>query len=102
MVLEVMNEQKIPLKHLDSCLRQFDSVIVTDSKNMYDSIVRVEGSGLQLEERRLAAEILSYRERERPKQAGISCRWVDSDQQLADALSKSFHLTICQRNHFVV
>jgi hypothetical protein len=66
---------------------------------MYDSIVRIESSGLQLEEKRLAAEILSYRER--LQHAGISCRWVDSDQQLADALSKAFHyegfLKICQR-----
>ena len=99
MFLEIMNEEKIPIKHLDESLRSFESVIVTDSKNMYDSIVRVESSGLQLEERRLAAEILSYRER--LKQAGITCKWVDSDQQLADALSKAFHyegfLKICQR-----
>jgi hypothetical protein len=34
-------------------------------------------------------EILSYRERLHA--AGIDCKWVDSDQQLADAFSKAFH-----------
>lgn len=99
MFLEIMNEETIPVNHMDECLSSFESLIVTDSKNMYDSIVRIESSGLQLEEKRLAAEILSYRER--LQHAGISCRWVDSDQQLADALSKAFHyegfLKICQR-----
>jgi hypothetical protein len=43
---------------------------------------RIETSGLQLEERRVAIEILSIRERTR--QAGIVVKWCDSDQKLAE------------------
>ena len=71
---------------------------------MYDSVMRIESSGLQLEERRLAVEVLSYRDRLHA--AGIDCKWVDSDQQLADALSKAFHyesfLTIFQRKEIAI
>ena len=49
---------------------------------------RIETSGLQLEERRLALEVLSIRER--IKAAGMQLKCVDSDQQLADNLSKPF------------
>ena len=73
---------------MDGALSRFDDVVVTDSKNVYDSVNRIESSGLQLEERRLALEVLSIRER--TKAAGITLRWVDSDQQLADNLSKPF------------
>ena len=44
---------------------------------------------LQLEEKRVAIEILSIRER--TQQTGICVKWCDSDQQLADGLSKPFH-----------
>ena len=50
---------------------------------------RIETSGLQLEERRVAIEILSIRERTR--QAVIVVKWCDPDQKLADGLSKPFH-----------
>lgn len=86
--LDLFNEKSLSLNILDECLQQMKSVIVTDSKNMYDSVMKIESSGLQLEERRLAVEVLSYRDR--LQAAGIDCRWVDSDQQLADTLSKAF------------
>ena len=73
---------------MDEALSRMPSVVVIDSKNVYDSVVRIETSGLQLEEKRLALEVLSIRER--VLAAGVSCRWVDSDQQLADGLSKPF------------
>ena len=87
-LLDLLNEKK-SLNVLDACLRKMKPMIVTDSKSMYDSVLRIETSGLQVEERRLAVEVLSYRDR--PSAAGIDCRRVDSDQQLADALSKAFH-----------
>ena len=73
---------------MDQALEQSVSVLVTDSKNLYDSVVRIETSGLQLEERRLALEVISIRER--VKSIGVQFRWVDADQQLADGLSKPF------------
>ena len=88
MLLEWHNKHEIPLNNLDDSLKQIKSVIVTDSKNFYDSVVRVVSSGLQLEEKRLAIEIISFKERRIA--TGTECRWVDSDQQLADSLSKAF------------
>ena len=87
-VLEWMNPFPIPVREMDTALASMPSVLVTDSKNLYDSVVRIESSGLQLEERRLALEVLSIRER--VAQAGVLYKWVDSDQQLADALSKPY------------
>ena len=89
LMLDLFNERKISLDALDESLQSIPSVIVTDSKNMYDSVMKIESSGLQLEERRLAVEVLSYRDR--LQAAGIECKWVDSDQQMADTLSKAFH-----------
>ena len=88
LLLEWYNQQVIDYKDMDKALRRFQSVVVTDSKNLYDSVHRIETSGLQLEERRLALEVLSIRER--IKSAGMHFKWVDSDQQLADNLSKPF------------
>ena len=85
---EWYNPAKIPVQEMDAALGQFPSLVVTDSKNLYDSVVRVETSGLQLEEKRLALEVLSIRER--IQAIGVSFRWVDADQQLADGLSKPF------------
>ena len=93
-MLDLLNEKK-SLNVLDACLQKMKPMIVTDSKNMYDSVMRIETSGLQLEERRLAVEVLSYRDR--PSAAGIDCRRVDSDQQLADVLSKAFHCESFQK-----
>ena len=87
-MLKWYNEHPIHPRDLDRALSTFDAIVVTDSKNLYDSGNRVETSGLQLEERRLALEVLSIRERTHA--AGIQFRWVDSDQQLADNLSKPF------------
>ena len=88
MLIEWFNEKPIVARDMDKVLSQVSSVVVTDSKNMFDSVVRVETSGLQLEEKRLALEVLSIRERVR--MIGAQFRWVDSDQQLADGLSKPF------------
>ena len=97
-LLEWFNFNVIDVQNLDSCLQQIRSVIVTDSKNFYDSVARIASSGLQLEEKRLSIEILSFRERK--DATGTSCKWVDSDQQLADSLSKAYQfeamLLACQ------
>ena len=91
MFLEWHNKHVIDYKHMDETLNRASSIIVTDSKNLYDSVSRIETSGLQLEERRLALEVLSIRERVHA--TGMQLRWVDSDQQLADNLSKPFSCT---------
>ena len=88
MIIEWFNEKTIPVKCMDQALSTIPSVMITDSKNLCDSVVRIESSGLQLEEKRLALEILSIRER--VSAAGVIYKWVDADQQLGDPLSKPF------------
>ena len=88
MIIEWYNENTIPVKCMDQALSTIPSVMITDSKNLFDSVVRIESSGLQLEEKRLAIEVLSIRER--VSAAGVLYKWVDSDQQLGDPLSKPF------------
>ena len=63
------------------------SVLVCDSRNLYDALSKIESSGLHLEEKRTALEVLSIKQRTRA--AGVEIRWTDSDQQLADGLSKA-------------
>ena len=81
-------EQPVPVKCMDQAMSTIPSVVITDRKNLYDSVVRIESSGLQLEEKRLALEILSLRER--VSATGMQYKWVDADQQLGDPLSKPF------------
>lgn len=87
-LIEWFNFNAIDVQNLGSCLQQIRSVIVTDSQNFYDSIARIASSELQLEEMRLSIEILSLRERQ--DATGTSCKWVDSDLQFADSLSKAY------------
>ena len=67
-------------------MSEVPSVLVCDSRNLYDALAKIETSGLHLEEKRTAIEVLSTRETTRA--TGIEIRWVDGDQQLADGLSK--------------
>ena len=86
LLIEWQNKDPVLLHDPDFCMRQFPSVLILDCKNLYDAMSRIETSGLQLEEKRTAIEVLSIRER--TKHTNILVKWVDSDQQLADNLSK--------------
>ena len=88
-LIEWFNSDKVEHVNMESRMREIPSILIMDSKNLFDAMSRIETSGLQLEERRVAIEILSIRERTR--QTGIVVKWCDSDQQLADGLSKPFH-----------
>ena len=76
----------LSLKHADEYLSQHDSVMVCDARNIFDGVVKVETSGLHMEEKRTAIELLAIKER--LGQARVSLRWVDGDQELADGLTK--------------
>ena len=89
LLIEWFNKESVLLHGADEVMRLFPSVLILDSKNLFDAMSRIETSGLQLEEKRTAIEVLSIRER--TKDTGIIVRWVDSDQELADGLSKPFH-----------
>lgn len=88
-LLEWFNMDNLGLQEMEERMQAVPSVLIMDSKNLYDAMSRIETSGLQLEEKRVAIEILSIRER--TQQTGICVKWCDSDQQLADGLSKPFH-----------
>lgn len=87
LLLDWFNPFTIPVNMMDDCMKKIPSVLLLDCKNLYDAMSRIQTSGLQLEEKRTAIEVLSIRER--TLGAGIAVKWVDSDQQLADGLSKS-------------
>ena len=83
----IMEEpNKIDLRQPDNVLRSQESCLISDSKNVYDGLEKVETSGLHMEERRTAIELLGIKER--LAQANIRCRWVSGDQELADGLTK--------------
>ena len=85
-LLEWFNEERFLPHQTDQIMHKVPSVLILDSKNLYDALSRIQTSGLQLEEKRTAIEVLTIRER--TVETGIQIRWVDSDQQLADGLSK--------------
>jgi len=62
------------------------SVLVTDCKSLYDAVERSQSTGLNLAERRTSIEVLSCRERLHATQ--MQLKWVNSDRQLADGLTK--------------
>ena len=62
------------------------SIMVTDCKSLYDALARSESQGLGLSEKRTAIEVTATRQQ--MEATGISCKWVNSDRQLADSLTK--------------
>ena len=101
-LLDWFNKEPIHHDKVDDAMKQVQSVMVCDSRNLYDALSKIESSGLHLEEKRTAIEVLSIRER--TQATGVTIRWVDSDQQLADGLSKNNEyeqlLEICQQGAF--
>ena len=61
--VDVECTQKIDLRHTDEYLSSFESTMVCDARNIFDGIVKVETSGLQMEEKRTAIELLAIKER---------------------------------------
>ena len=74
------------LRKSGSYLSSFKSVLVGDARNIYDGIVKVETSGLRMADRRTAIELLAIRER--LQQACVELRWIESDCDMADGLTK--------------
>ena len=84
----MLKPKDIDLRQSDTYLKEIPSCLVCDAKNIFDGIVKVETSGLHMEERRTAIELLAVKER--LLQAGVSLRWVNGDQELADGLTKGW------------
>jgi len=77
---------KLDLRKTDEYLQQVTSCMVCDARHIYDGVVKVETSGLQMEEKRTAIELLAIKER--LSQAKVLLKWVDGEQELADGLTK--------------
>ena len=86
--VDLKTSERIDLRRTDEYLRQISSCMVCDAKNIYDGICKVETSGLHMEEKRTAIELLAIKER--LQQANISLKWVNGDQELADGLTKGW------------
>ena len=88
LLYEFENPQGINHHNSDECVSKIPAAVICDAKNMYDAVTRIISSGLQLEEKRLSLEVLSIKER--CANTNSVLRWVDSDQQMADDLTKMF------------
>ena len=77
--------ERIDLRRVDEYLSTFESCMVCDVRNIFDGVVKVETSGLQMEEKRTAIELLAIKER--LSQARVSLKWVDGEQELEDGLT---------------
>ena len=83
---DMLTPKVLDLRKSDDYLKTFESCLVGDARNIYDGINKVETSGLHMEERRTAIELLSIKERLR--QARVTLKWVDGEQEMADGLTK--------------
>ena len=72
--------ETINLLKVEEVSRQFESYVVSGSKNVFDALARVETSGLQMEEKRTAVKLLGMKER--LQQANVVVKWVAGDQSL--------------------
>jgi hypothetical protein len=86
LAIELESSSVLDLRNVDQYLQQRQTSVVCDAKNIYDALERIETSGLQLEEKRTAVELLGIKEIIRG--ANVKARWVNSDQELADGLTK--------------
>ena len=77
----------IDLRRPDEVLKLLpESCAITDCKSLYDALEKNESLGLGLSEKRTSIEVTSTRQQMRA--TGIKTRWVNSDRQLADVLTK--------------
>ena len=60
--------------------------VITDAKSSYDALERSASSTRNLTERRTAIEVIAIRQR--LERGFIFSRWVNSDRQMADGLTK--------------
>ena len=75
------------MRRPDEVLRMLpESCAITDCKSLFDALEKNESLGLGLSEKRTSIEVTATRQQMRA--TGIQTRWVNSDRQLADVLTK--------------
>ena len=62
------------------------SALITDCRGLYDAVSRSQTAGLGLAEKRTAIEALSIKQI--CEESSVALKWVNSDRQLADILTK--------------
>ena len=60
--LDLIGTRKLNLRDVDPYLQEVPSLIISDARNAYDGIAKVETSGLHMEEKRTAIELLGVKE----------------------------------------
>ena len=88
LLFDLEHEQGISSYNSDHQIAGIPSAVVCDAKNLYDAVTRIASSGLQLEEKRLCLDVITIKER--AKSINAVLRWVDSNQEMADDLTKMF------------
>ena len=85
--------QDLPLRHPEECVKKIPGVMVTDAKSLFDVIGKGDknSSGLGMKEKYSALEVLSLIQR--LEMCDTKTRWVHSETQLADGLTK--HIPNC-------
>ena len=85
---EVLSPQGLCLRGCDEHLAEMEpAMVITDCKSLYDAIERNESLGLGLAEKRTSIEVSATRQVMR--ETNVRQRWVNSDRQLADVLTKT-------------
>ena len=84
---ECIVAEPIDLRKADQVLSLLPKAhVITDCKSLYDALENSESAGLGLAEKRTAIEVTATRET--MIETGITTRWVNSDRQVADVLTK--------------
>ena len=85
--MECLVPYNMDLRRTDEILENTPTAhVITDCKSLYDALERSETAGLGLAERRTSIEVAATRDSMR--HTNITTKWVNSDRQLADILTK--------------
>jgi len=84
---ETLSPVGLDLRKADDQIKSIcPNCLVTDCKSLYDAVVKSTSCGLNLSEKRTSIEVLACRERMQTLE--IPLKWVNSDRQIADGLTK--------------
>ena len=84
---DCLHPKGIDLRQPDTILQLLpEAFAIADCKSLYDALEKNESLGLGLSERRTSIEVSATKQQ--MQATGIKARWVNSDRQLADVLTK--------------
>ena len=89
--LMFLNAKRPKLDQDETLKHAPEACLITDCKGLFDAVNRNQSAGLGLSEKRTAIECLSIRQI--TAETGVTVKWVNSDRQVADILTKVGVLT---------